>query len=120
MYERYSWEEPRIHVNQSHHYWRGTSNDESNSHGGHVQGKRTIRMFGGFVENCLWTPKLSFLGAVEDSASTSTSNMEPYLGFDPRHGHHPMIVLSSLQMKININCNMRFDNFPFDAQVGQL
>ena len=110
MYERYSWDEPRIHVNLTHHYWRG------NPIGGREQRKRTIRLLRSFLENCLWTPKLSFLGAVEDSIATSTAKMEPYLGF--RHGHPPMIVLSSLQMKITINCNMRFDNFPFDAQVG--
>ena len=117
MYERYSWEEPRIHVNRTHHYWRGNSNGKCSSNGGRERGKCTIRLSGRFVEHCLWTPKLSFLGAVEDSFATSTSDMEPYL--NSGRGHHPpMIVLSSLQMKITITCNMRFENFPFDSQVG--
>ena len=116
MYERYSWDEPRIRVNRTHHYWKGNSNGRCSSDGGSERGKCTIRLLGSFVEHCLWTPKLSFLGAVEDSMSTSTSDMEPYLASG--RGPHPMIVLSSLQMKININCNMRFENFPFDTQVG--
>ena len=112
MYETYSWADPRIHVNRTHHYWKGKTR----------QGKRTIRLFGDFMNTCLWTPKLRFLGAVQSSElnpntrSTSNSNMEPYLASHPHRGN-TVIGFSSLQMKVIINCNMRFDKFPFDGQV---
>ena len=114
MYETYAWTDPRIHVNHSHHFWQGR-NEKS---------KNTIRLFGLFVERCLWTPRLNFLNAVEDSesntgsiSSSSNHNMEPYLSSYPKRDPHPRIVISSLQMKVHINCNMRFDRFPFDEQV---
>ena len=115
MYETYSWTDPRIHVNRTHHYWKGKT----------VDGKNTIRLYGLFVERCLWTPRLKFINAVEDSecssdsvSSSSSSNMEPYLSSYPKRAPHPRIVISSLQMKVTINCNMRFDKFPFDEQVN--
>ena len=117
MYETYAWTDPRIHVNHSHHFWKGR-NEKS---------KNTIRLFGLFVERCLWTPRLNFLNAVEDSesntntlSSSSNPNMEPYLSSYPKRDPHPRIVISSLQMKVHINCNMRFDRFPFDEQVIQI
>ena len=113
MYETHSWTDPRIHVNRSHHFWKGKN----------LEGKHTIRLFAIFVERCLWTPKLKFLNAVEDSESNSdsiSSNMEPYLASRPKAAPHPRITISSLQMKVHINCNMRFDTFPFDEQASSL
>ena len=108
IYQKYQWEDPRIRVNKTHPYWKGKNNEMRHS----------IRLCGHFVEECLWTPTLQFLGTVEMSSwnpqSTSTSNprLQSYLNSDST------LVVSSMHMKLTIACNMNFDKYPFDQQVS--
>ena len=54
LFQMHLWNDPRIKVNVSHEYWRGRNNQE----------RKSIRINGDFVEECLWTPKLQFRGTV--------------------------------------------------------
>ena len=108
LFQMYLWNDPRIKVNISHEYWRGRNNQE----------RKSIRLNGDFVEDCLWTPKLQFRGTVgislsnPHSTSTSHTNFQAYLLSDST------IKISSFNMKLSISCNLNFDKYPFDEQVS--
>ena len=104
----YTWNDPRIKVNISHPYWKGRRNQTRNS----------VRLNGDFVDECLWTPKLQFLGTVKmslwnpHSTSTTDGKFQTYLRSDST------VKISSFNMKLTIACNMNFDRYPFDIQVS--
>ena len=108
MSHTYSWKDQRILINETHPYWKGRSNET----------RKTLRLYGDFVEKCLWTPKLLFLGIVKMSLwnphSTSVSNYksQSYLRYDS------FVVISSVHVTRTISCNMKFDKYPFDRQVS--
>ena len=52
----YSWKDPRIEVNTSHPYWKGRGNER----------RKSVRLNGKFVEECLWTPQVQFFGNLVD------------------------------------------------------
>ena len=104
----YKWRDPDIHVNTTHPYWKGKSQGLQ---------RRNIRLNSEFVEECLWTPKLQFLSTAEMSiwnpspTSTTDSKMDTFLTYNS------FLAVSTFSMKLTIDCNMEFINYPFDRQV---
>ena len=107
LLQAFQWKDPRIRVNKTHPYWKGNTSQV-----------KKIRLNGDFVDECLWTPKLKFIGTLEmslwnpHSTSTSTSKLQTYLKSDS------FVRISSIDMKLTISCNMKFGNYPFDRQVS--
>ena len=103
----YLWNDPRIKVNSSHEYWKG--------HDAEI--RKSIRLSGDFVDNCLWTPKLQFRGTVGMSLSNPHSTSTHHSSFQTYLLSDSTIKISSFNMKLSISCNLNFDNYPFDEQV---
>ena len=106
----YLWKDPRIRINMTHRYWMGWVNEK----------RKSIRLSGDFVEECLWTPKLQFRGTVGMSLSNPHSTSTSHLGFQTYLLSDSTIKISSFNMKLSISCNLNFDKYPFDEQVNQL
>ena len=98
------WKDPRIEINQSHSFWNKQNND-------------AISLNGKFVDDCLWTPKLTFYGLDSLSSwkpSAELSEGSPLSFYLYSNG----LVAETLEkIKLSIDCDMDFEHYPFDVQV---
>ena len=107
LFQMYFWNDSRIIINSAHGNWKEID-------GRH---QKFIQLNSHFVKECLWVPKLQFLGANKLSTWNTSptdvtgSEMEIFLRRDSS------IMICTFNMKLTLKCNMKFDSFPFDRQV---
>ena len=99
------WTDERIKINSSHFFW------DTNNH------KKGISLKGKFVQDCLWTPKLSLWGL--DELATWKPSAESSEG-SPLSFHlfsNGLVAETMENVRLLIECGMKFDYYPFDVQV---
>ena len=111
IFRKYQWVENRINLNFTHPYWLAANKKDK---------RKIIRLDSEFVEKCLWTPKLQYIGArkinLHNPSPTSIHNsaMEVYLS------NKKEIKVSLLNLQLTLVCTMDFHNYPFDRQVRMI
>ena len=100
------WKDERIKINNSHLLWN------------HQNRQKAISLDGKFVDNCLWTPKLTIYGL--DELETWTPSAKDTEGSPLAfHLFYNGLVVETLEsVKILIECSMHFEHYPFDVQVS--
>ena len=106
MFQYYRWNDSRIFINDSHHYWY--QNEKGYK----------LKMIGPFVERCLWTPRFSFSNVIGLASwhSTPTESVGPPMDFFLSRDGRVEVVMD--RFHVTIACIMDFSYFPFDTQVN--
>ena len=106
----YFWKEPRITINQSHSFWSNGNNDND----------ITLKLSGGYVEQCLWTPDLVFLNMrhvdVFNPTPTKVAGSPNRYSLD-QHGN---VYVWMRDAELTVSCTLNFAKYPFDKQAGSL
>ena len=106
----YFWKEPRITINQSHSFWSNGNNDND----------ITLKLSGGYVEQCLWTPDLVFLNMrhvdVFNPTPTKVAGSPNRYSLD-QHGN---VYVWMRDAEVTVSCTLNFAKYPFDKQAGSL
>ena len=107
MWKTVAWKDQRLIIDPNNSFWKS---ENSESIPGAIITER-------FVEECLWTPQMTFLNALPTAGKNLGSNSEQssfttfYVSKDQ--------TLTSLKRhgRLTFSCPMWFSNFPFDVQV---
>ena len=106
MFQYYRWNDSRIVINESHHYWDPDDNGYK------------LKLSGVFVETCLWIPRFSFASVIGLSSwhSTPTSSVGPPMEFFLSREGRIEVVMD--RFHVTLACAMDFSKYPFDIQVN--
>ena len=105
MFQYYRWNDSRILINDSHHYWDPDDNGYK------------LKLSGPFVEECLWITRFSFASVIGLSSwhSTPTTSVGPPMEvFLTREGRIEIVMD---RFHVTLACAMDFSKYPFDIQV---
>ena len=107
MWKTVAWEDLRLQINQNNSFWKS---ENSKSIPGAIVTER-------FVEECLWTPQMTFLNILPTAGQNLGSNSEKSSFATYYVSEHQELTSLKRHGRLTFSCPMWFSNFPFDVQV---
>ena len=90
-------------MNLTHPFWK--------------DGKSSLKLSGYFIENCLWTPDLTFASVHEIKASNPTPTKVKGSPYHYSLDQNGKVYVWMQNVDVTASCSLDFGKFPFDKQV---
>ena len=107
MWKTVAWKDQRLIIDPNHSFWKS---ENSESIPGAIITER-------FVEECLWTPQMTFLNVLPTAGENFGSNSEKSSFTTFYVSKHQELTSLKRHGRLTFSCPMWFSNFPFDTQV---